>query len=271
MQFFLRPLYTLEDNKLELTLEVCDTIGRKVSSRIHTESSLGTDIFTELDELSLEVVNSIADTDLTFEGHIEGHIEESLEGKRKTKVWRDGLERVEKYWLRYGGLQLSASGTAREIDASAGTGISLSPASPIPSEGYHERGSILRIPMMLTEPYFTGIEELRAELRPEGGAAMLLWNYRARDSYNFLRIKGSTITLHINGYERRFLLEEDLDRKERWIDLRCSRTGAREYEVAVGGKIIGTATGPDLASGRLGLGIEGGPASFRNLEVKFSE
>ena len=267
IDFFLRPVYEQRDDELTLELEVCNSSTRSVSNTITDRSIVGMNIFDDLDEVSEEAVNIIADTNLSFTEKLEGN-EES-----ETKVWRDELSSLEEYWIPFDRV------TAKAQEGSGNGGIVLSPGDTDDTQWRREAEhspDILKTGMILTDPYFEGIEEISFQVRlpdsragKEEPSALLLWNYRARDSYNSLKLEKRTVTVRINGYETEFTLPEDLWIRDGWSVVRLRLGENSEYTLFIGDSEIGKTSGPDLAFGRLGFGVENSPALFRKVEAAF--
>ncbi|TVR88744.1 MAG: hypothetical protein EA428_11580, partial [Spirochaetaceae bacterium] len=289
LAFFIRPVYRREADLLLLNLEVVDTRAREVTRRISSQAAVGLDIFQSLDDLSVAAVNTIADTNLSFRDRVQVKDPAGVVGGSASAVWADApigphhavysepLTQMPDYMIAFDNVLTMPAGPSA-ADPSVGShtpgqngapGLQLSPRA--------ESGG-----MILTDPYLEGIEELSIEVRPGRDAALLYWNYRARDSHNALRLKGRTVLVAINGFDSSFTVPEELLVRrtsdgsarldpERWYQVQLRMTGADSYEVALDGRVLGTATGPDLSFGRLGLGVELHPAAFRNLRVIYSK
>jgi hypothetical protein len=288
LDFFLRPVYELRGDELTLELEVCNTSTRNVSNTVRDRTVVGMNIFDDLDEISEEAVNIIADTNLTFAEKMEKSAE------TETKVWRDELDTLEEYWIPFDRV------TVEPAESSQDGGIVLSPGDRNDAQWRREAEKspdVLKAGMILTEPYFEGIEEISFQVKlpdaaPGGSnapenerepderaaregrgapSALLLWNYRARDSYNSLRLGKDSAVIRLSGYESVFDVPVDSWNENGWSDVRIRREETGAYSLFLGDRKIGNFYGPDLAFGRLGFGVKGNPASFRNVEVRFSE
>ena len=252
LDFFLRPSYRRDQDELLLSLELCNVPAGAVSKRIQGTTVVGLDIFHDLDLLSTAVLNTLADTNLAFEDHLT-----RTEGAGST-VWADSLERIEPYWLEFDG-----------VAARVTEGLLLSPASQsTETEATDEgRGPSFDRPMVLSEPYLTGVERLSAKL---GEGSILLWNYCGREVLNLLEITGEEVTVEINGTTTRFALPSSKEGSDSFWEVVLDLTGDG-YRVLLDGQELGVANGYNVPFGRVGLAVAGDSARFRDLEVRFRE
>ncbi len=270
LPFFVRPVYTREADTVLLNLEVVNTTAGEVTRQISGSAALGLDIFRSLDDLSVSAVNTIADTNLSFRDRVQ------LSAQARA-VYSDPLTQMPDYMIAFDGVSTIPAGPTPG-----------SPTSGLPTPGSNGAPGLQLSPaaatggMVLTDPYLAGIEQLSFDVRPGRDAALFYWNYRARDSHNAVRLKGRTVMVSINGFENSFAVPEEflssseatgsarLD-PERWYSVELRTTAPDSYELRLDGRLLGTAGGPDLRFGRVGLGVELHPAAFRNLRVVYRE
>jgi len=253
LDFFVRPVYQIDGDTLSLSLELCNVPAETVSKVIEEKTVVGLDIFHDLDLLSTEVINNLADTNLAFEDKLSRDIDGD------SVVWKDSLTSLEPYWLFFDGVEAHV---ADRLTLSSG----LSGADSATKSGEKE-AILFERPMLLSEPYLSGLEVISVEIT-EG--ATILWNYRAREALNLLELADRELRVHINGSVTPFQLPAGEHGPDRWarVTLETVESG---YRVLLDGKTLGIAEGYDVPFGRFGLGVRDGSPSFRNLQVRFGE
>ncbi|MFP4536170.1 MAG: hypothetical protein ACLFNP_10640 [Spirochaetaceae bacterium] len=252
LDFFVRPVYHIDGDTLSLSLELCNVPAGTVSKVIEEETVVGLDVFYDLDLLSTEVINNLADTNLAFEDHL------TRTEKGGSTVWLDSLERIEPYWLEFDG-----------VEAQVADGLRLSQVLTAPESdgaGGRANGFLFEAPMLLSDAYLSGLEAISVEIT-EGAA--VLWNYRGRDALNLLELADGEVRVGINGTDSVFGLPTGAA-TEQWrrLSLEVVDSG---YRVLLDNQALGTANGYDVPYGRLGLAVAEGVPGFRNLQVRFTE
>jgi hypothetical protein len=248
LDFFLIPGFEQQyggqqEVGLKVYLDVYNTAARMRERRVTKSTSIGTDIFASLDELSVEVIDLLADTELQYAPYITDKGEHTL--------WKDSLQRRNPYWISYGekkGEQSNRNPQKRRtgslsLDAEAGES------------------------MLLSEPYLDGIKEFSLEVAPGDGRAAVYWHFLGNSACNSITLNRDRVEVSINGLVSTFALPAAIKTHE-WLTLTCTKEESG-YAVAVNNTRVGTVEAPETSTGRFGLASQQGTVSFRNLTVKY--
>lgn len=239
--YFIRTSFDEKTDKLYLDLEVFNTVTGKSVKKVSTVLPLGLEIFDSIDEESLDIINTISESNVRYE--------KSVQDTKAGKVFSDSLNVDNGYWLHYSDNRENAGGW--QIGNTL-TGI---------SEGGEN--------LILLDNYFTNVRNISFSFKLEKGNFSCYWNVLSFSSMEGVRLtKDGTVVVLSNSIRTNFFNKPYIKGGEQWNTFSLTGEGP-EKKIILNGIEFPFDAGMETGIGRIGFAIENGKMEMKDLTVSY--